>query len=163
MTSTISDKITPSSGDPNAIGWPESPQTNPKTCVTCKHLLGKRQNTEDWNTKWACHHPNNIASTSIHEVTGLPIILLKVIPIGPLRGYHSTDCPNPRVTCGGDWWEEYVYVPYTLPSIGGDVGTELETGEKFTPDALSAGREAAKARFEAIKKRKLTNTDLNNL
>lgn len=135
---------------------------NPRTCVTCKHLLGKRER-KDLIDDWRCHHPNNIKQEGIDPVTGDNYTKYKVDSIRAVRQFHiyfpKPDHPG-IPTCDSKWWEEYVYVPYVPPTIGGNEATDIT----FDPEALAKGREAAKARMEAIKnKRKLSSSDLTNL
>lgn len=84
-----------------------------KTCVTCKHLLGKRTNIEDAAEKWCCQHPSNIFHTSVDVVTGLPRVTYNYVNI-----YNVRDPANSS-NCGevGANWELYEHPSLAMPAF----------------------------------------------
>lgn len=70
-----------------------------RTCITCVHLLGKRQ--PEYVDKWQCTHPKNISRREVNRVTGEPVISYSHV-IGDCR--YST--------CTGDWWGLYTPPSY---------------------------------------------------
>jgi hypothetical protein len=81
----------------------------PKTCVTCIHLLGKRTNIEDAETKWRCVHPANVLPSDTNLVTGVVTRQYVEENIFEVRGINGS--------CGidGTQWEQYI------PPAGYDV------------------------------------------
>lgn len=74
----------------------------PKTCVTCVHLLGKRTNIEDAETKWRCVHPDNCLPSHTNLVTGVVTRQYVEENIFEVRGINGS--------CGidGTQWERYI-------------------------------------------------------
>lgn len=105
----------------------EATPTPVNTCVTCKHLLGKRTNLEDAAEKWRCQHPSNIFHTSIDVVTGVTRVTYAYATIYAVRDPANT------ANCGeaGINWELYEH-----PKVGAWVPTATAT----TPELTAAER-----------------------
>jgi hypothetical protein len=135
-----------------------------KFCVDCKHLLGVRY--KDDTDKWRCVHPYNMKEN--REVTDLVLGIKKYIRVYKIENIYELRELRPSNSnvglefCGkeGKWFEKYEEPAHPNPSIGGQVGQELEVFDEAT---LKANREKAEAKLAAIKARKLSKDDLNNL
>lgn len=130
------------------------------TCNKCKHLIGVRDRTENWE-QWKCGHPKNIEKEETHLIIGVPIKMFIVPLCGDQRYNPHRDHLEENI-CGleGKWFEEYEEHKFE-PTIGGKEPVELEVFDEAT---LKANREKAAERVAAIKaKGKLSKDDLSNL
>jgi hypothetical protein len=113
----------------------------PKTCITCKYLLGKR--LPELVGNWKCAHPENILDNTINLVTGDTIITYKVsIFDARYKSYilrEGERIGNDTFLCGylGMYWEEYV-----LPSSNRELSNFTSPGgnkpiDSSTKEAIS--------------------------
>lgn len=89
----------------------------PPTCITCKHLLGNRNNVQDAAEKWRCYHPANIVANNRDIVTGQLTVKYRHERIYDVRNSLLGTCG----ACGaeGRLWELYEppsRIPYTPPA-----------------------------------------------
>ena len=98
-----------------------------KTCVTCIHLLGKRTNVEDADTKWRCVHPNNVLPSHTNLVTGVVTRCYKEESLSVLREYEFD---GNKCGVDGKHWE--LYTP-PAPPVFPETEKQTATATSKTP------------------------------
>lgn len=131
----------------------ENKEPEVKLCCDCKWLIGNRNRLENADL-WVCGSTFNVEKKEVDLLTGEDVVT-----------YRIGSCKNTRYSsnevnaCGplGLWYEEYIYPEELYNRLSPDNPTP------FNPVDLETVAAGAKAKIAAIKSKKLTKDDLENL